>query len=55
MASKTKLTKWDAKTHEDILIAMCDFLKPSREDWERVMEALHGMGYSFTESALKYV
>ncbi|KAI0457299.1 hypothetical protein F5B21DRAFT_501670 [Xylaria acuta] len=45
--------KWDPKVHEDILVAINDVAKLAREDWEHVIQALHGMGYSFTESALK--
>ncbi|KAI0192660.1 hypothetical protein EV127DRAFT_426071 [Xylaria flabelliformis] len=53
MSSPRALTKWDPKVHEDILVAISDVLKLGREDWARVIQALHAMGYSFTESALK--
>ncbi|TRX90510.1 hypothetical protein FHL15_008679 [Xylaria flabelliformis] len=45
-------TKWDPNVHEDILVAINDVLKLTREDWARVIQALHAMGHSFTESAL---
>ncbi|KAI0856305.1 hypothetical protein F4860DRAFT_518922 [Xylaria cubensis] len=53
MSSPRALMKWDPKVHEDILVAISDVLKLGREDWARVIQALHTMGYSFTESALK--
>ncbi|KAI1734941.1 hypothetical protein F4680DRAFT_453515 [Xylaria scruposa] len=53
MSSSRTLMKWDSKVHEDILVAINDVAQLGREDWNHVIQALHGMGYSFTESALK--
>lgn len=41
--------KWDESVHEDILGAVKDVI----QDWNALMSTLHGMGYTFTESALK--
>ncbi|KFA50332.1 hypothetical protein S40293_10696 [Stachybotrys chartarum IBT 40293] len=46
--------KWDAKVHEDILIAICQHMKPSAGDWTKIMQEIHAMGYTFSESALRY-
>ncbi|KAI0555732.1 hypothetical protein F4679DRAFT_577858 [Xylaria curta] len=53
MSSSRTLMKWDSKVHEDILVAINDVVQLGREDWDHIIQALHGMGYSFTESALK--
>ncbi|KAI0116271.1 hypothetical protein GGR51DRAFT_312503 [Nemania sp. FL0031] len=45
-------TRWDQKVHEDVLIAVNVSQLP-RADWDRIMTTLHGMGYTFTESALR--
>lgn len=55
MASKRTVQNWDAQTHEDILMAVIDHVKPSHNDWADIMAKLGGNGYAFTESALKYV
>ncbi|KAM5384264.1 hypothetical protein ACJZ2D_001569 [Fusarium nematophilum] len=52
--AKRETMKWDAQVHEDILMCMFQRLKLSNQDWTSVMEELHGMGYSFTEGALRY-
>ncbi|RYC64915.1 hypothetical protein CHU98_g1321 [Xylaria longipes] len=54
MSSSRNTMKWDAKVHEDILVAINEHAKLAREDWDYVIQALHGMGYSFTESALNH-
>ena len=55
MAGSRKLQNWDPQTHEAILIALVDHVKPAPGDWAGVMAALHVQGYTFTEGALKYV
>lgn len=47
--------KWSPQVHEDILIAMFYNLSLSSEQWTKVMADLSEMGYTFTESALRYV
>ncbi|KAJ8132779.1 hypothetical protein O1611_g847 [Lasiodiplodia mahajangana] len=44
--------RWDQKVHEDVLIAVNVSQLP-RADWDRIMATLHGMGYTFSESALR--
>lgn len=55
MSASRKLQNWCAQTHEDILLAFVEHTKPAPGDWAQVMAYLHGRGYTFTESALKYV
>ncbi|KAJ8112618.1 hypothetical protein ONZ43_g5352 [Nemania bipapillata] len=50
--SSTNTMKWNAKVHEDVLIAVNVSQLP-RADWDRIMVTLQGMGYTFTESALR--
>ncbi|KAI1170565.1 hypothetical protein F4777DRAFT_583760 [Nemania sp. FL0916] len=46
------LTKWDAKVHEDILVALSNTLELSGVQWDSVINTLHQDGYTFTKSAL---
>ncbi|KAI8955202.1 hypothetical protein F4801DRAFT_574788 [Xylaria longipes] len=43
MSSSRNTMKWDAKVHEDILVAINEHAKLAREDWDYVIQALHGM------------
>jgi hypothetical protein len=52
--AKRQTMQWDANVHEDILICMFQHLKLSNEDWTSVMAELQKLGYTFTESALRY-
>ncbi|KAI1438574.1 hypothetical protein GGR50DRAFT_691110 [Xylaria sp. CBS 124048] len=47
------LTTWGGKVHEDILVAISSAAQLSRGDWDKIMQYLHSMGHTFTESALK--
>jgi hypothetical protein len=49
-----QLQSWDSKTHEDILISLFQHAKISNADLQLVMADLAGMGYTFSESALRY-
>lgn len=49
-----QLQSWDSKTHEDILISLFQHAKISNADLQLVMDDLAGMGYTFSESALRY-
>lgn len=49
-----QLTKWDAKVHEDILIALFQHSTVAPAQWSKVMDDLQLKGYSFTENALRY-
>lgn len=52
--SSNNVMKWNEKVHEDVLIAVNVSQLP-RADWDRIMASLRDMGYTFTESALRYV
>ncbi|KAK4190257.1 hypothetical protein QBC35DRAFT_471888 [Podospora australis] len=46
------LQTWDAETHEAILLALLEHMKPSRNDISAVAKLLHGKGFTFSEGAL---
>lgn len=48
-------TKWGPEIHQDVLIALLEHITLTREQWSGTMAALHSVGYTFTESALRYV
>ncbi|KAL6910397.1 hypothetical protein GGI43DRAFT_378373 [Trichoderma evansii] len=51
-------TSWSAirpQVHEDILVAMFYNMSLSSEQWTKIMADLSEMGYTFSESALRYV
>jgi hypothetical protein len=50
-----KVQNWCSQTHEDILMAVLDHVKPAPADWAQIMAHLREKGHTFTESALKYV
>lgn len=52
--AKRQTMQWDSNVHEDILICMFQHLKLNNEDWTSVMAELQKLGYTFTESALRY-
>ncbi|KAL2127749.1 hypothetical protein VTI74DRAFT_10230 [Chaetomium olivicolor] len=52
MPSKRILHNWDAETHEAVLLALIDHMKPNGSDWAAVVAALRPKGYTFTEGAL---
>jgi hypothetical protein len=49
------LQNWDAETHEDILVALIEHMRPVGSDWAAVTTALRHKGYTFSEGALVYV
>ncbi len=49
------LQNWDAETHEAILLALIEHIKPNGNIWGAVVASLHAKGYTFTEGALVYV
>lgn len=46
--------KWDAGVHQDMLVVLFQHVKLNTQDWEGMMKDLHDMGYTFSESALRY-
>lgn len=48
------LQNWDAETHEAVLLALIEHMKPSGSDWSAVVASLRSKGYTFTEGALVY-
>ncbi|KAG6015782.1 hypothetical protein E4U43_004803 [Claviceps pusilla] len=46
--------KWDEKVHLDILLAVFQHVKFTSEQIGSVMSDLTGLGYTFSESALRY-
>ncbi|KAK0741700.1 hypothetical protein B0T21DRAFT_432990 [Apiosordaria backusii] len=48
------LQKWDSETHTDILLAVCQHMKPTKVDWQSITEILQVKGYTFTSGALRY-
>lgn len=48
------MQRWDAHTHEDILLALFQHVKIPTSDIQKVMGELRAKGYTFTENALRY-
>ncbi|KAK4250143.1 hypothetical protein C7999DRAFT_38854 [Corynascus novoguineensis] len=48
------LQNWDAETHEAVLLALIEHMKPNGSDWSAVVASLRPKGYMFTEGALVY-
>jgi len=55
MGGRRTLQIWDAETHEAILLALIEHIRPTGNDWSAVVSSLRGKGYTFTEGALVYV
>ncbi len=55
MGGQRTLQNWDAETHEAILLALIDHMKPTGGDYSVVVSSLRNKGYTFTEGALTYV
>jgi hypothetical protein len=52
MPGRRILQNWDAETHEAVLIALIEHMKPTGGDWSAVVASLRLKGYTFTEGAL---
>ncbi|KAK4101004.1 hypothetical protein N658DRAFT_507321 [Parathielavia hyrcaniae] len=52
MPGRRVLQTWDAETHEDVLVALIEHMKPAGGDWTTIVASLHRKGYTFTEGAL---
>lgn len=55
MSSRRTLQNWDAETHEAVLLAMIEFMKPTASNWTAIVGSLRSKGYTFSEGALMYV
>jgi hypothetical protein len=49
-----KATIWDDKAHSDLLICLLPVLKPSKEQWEMIIERTEAKGYSYNAGAVQY-
>lgn len=47
------LQKWNESVHEDVLVAFYGALKPTSDEWAKIMSQLDSMGHKFTEGALR--
>jgi hypothetical protein len=52
MPGRRILQTWDAETHEDVLLAVIEHMKPSGGDWKAIVASLRAQGHTFTEGAL---
>ncbi|KAK4120804.1 hypothetical protein N657DRAFT_550697, partial [Parathielavia appendiculata] len=52
MPGQRVLQNWDAETHEDVLLALIEHMKPTGGNWTAIVASLHRKGYTFTEGAL---
>lgn len=55
MPGRRTLQNWDADTHQAVLLALVDHMKPAGSDWSAVVASLRAKGFTFTEGALVYV
>ncbi|KAK1779421.1 hypothetical protein QBC45DRAFT_441883 [Copromyces sp. CBS 386.78] len=52
MSAQRSLTRWDQKTHEDIMLAMFEHFRPTASDMKDIVGLLSPKGHTFTDSAL---
>lgn len=45
---------WDAASHEDLLLALLEEIKPNKADLTNVAEKMRNKGYSYSYDAIKY-
>ncbi|KAJ4254898.1 hypothetical protein NW762_009696 [Fusarium torreyae] len=45
---------WDATSHEDLLLALLEEIKPNKADLTSVAEKMRNKGYSYSYDAIKY-
>jgi hypothetical protein len=45
---------WDASSHEDLLLAILEEIKPNKSDLTSVAEKMRNKGYSYSYDAIKY-
>lgn len=45
---------WDAASHEDLLLALLEEIKPNKADLTNVAAKMRSKGYSYSYDAIKY-
>ncbi|KAJ4412480.1 hypothetical protein N0V85_003694 [Neurospora sp. IMI 360204] len=50
--AQRNLTRWDQKTHEDIMLAMFEHFRPTAADMKEIVGLLQIKGHAFTDGAL---
>ena len=48
----TSRTIWDDKTRSDLLVEVLAVISPSSDQWEKIIERIHGRGYHYTSYAV---
>ncbi|KXH48172.1 hypothetical protein CSIM01_08724 [Colletotrichum simmondsii] len=48
------VTVWNDEARSDLLVALLSVIKPSKEDWDRVLPIVHAKGYVYNANAVMY-
>jgi hypothetical protein len=46
--------KWDAQAHEEVLLAICQRVKLSADDYGKIVSHMNAKGYGITENGFRY-
>ncbi|KAL4415745.1 hypothetical protein CABS03_02952 [Colletotrichum abscissum] len=46
------VTVWNDEARSDLLVALLSVIKPSKEDWDRVLPIVHAKGYIYNANAV---
>ncbi|KAK1727141.1 uncharacterized protein BDZ83DRAFT_613464 [Colletotrichum acutatum] len=46
------VTIWNDEARSDLLVALLSVIKPSKEDWDRVLPIVHAKGYVYNANAV---
>ncbi|KAK1534244.1 uncharacterized protein CCOS01_02996 [Colletotrichum costaricense] len=46
------VTVWNDEARSDLLVALLSVIKPSKEDWDRVLPIVHAKGYVYNANAV---
>ena len=47
-------TVWDDKAHSDLLLCLLPVLRPTKDQWDMVIQRAEAKGYSYNSSAVQY-
>ncbi|KAK1689871.1 hypothetical protein BDP55DRAFT_712265 [Colletotrichum godetiae] len=47
------VTVWNDEARSDLLVALLSVIKPSKEDWDRVLPIVHAKGYAYNANAVQ--